>query len=101
ALSAAGNVQAYFISDRQMMDSLIETNAGSIILFLPADMRVTVEAMVDFARNLQRIESDFPDIQVTRGDSFGGVQAMGRLNGGGPVLRVRNTSGRIHIRRRE
>ena len=101
ALSAAGNVQAYFISDRQMMDSLIETNAGSIVLFLPADMRVTVEAMVDFARNLQRIESEFPDIQVTRGDSFGGVQAAGQLNGGGPVLRVRNTSGRIYIRRRE
>lgn len=101
ALSAAGNVQAYFIADRQMMDSLIETNAGSIVLFLPADMRVTVEAMVDFARNLQRIESEFPDIQVTRGDSFGGVQAVGRLNGGGPVLRVRNTSGRIYIRRRE
>lgn len=101
ALSAAGNVQAYFISNRQMMDSLIETNAGSIVLFLPADMRVTVEAMVDFARNLQRIESDFPDIQVTRGDSFGGVQAVGQLNGGGPVLRVRNTSGRIYIRRRE
>ena len=101
ALSAAGNVQAYFISDRQMLDSLIETNAGSIVLFLPADMRVTIDAMVDFARNLQRIESDFPDIQVTRGDSFGGVQAVGQLNGGGPVLRVRNTSGRIYIRRRE
>ncbi len=101
ALSAAGNVQAYFISDRQMMDSLIETNAGSIVLFLPADMRVTIDAMVDFARNLQRIESDFPDIQVTRGDSFGGVQAAGQLNGGGPLLRVRNTSGRIYIRRRE
>lgn len=101
ALSAAGNVQAYFVSNRQMMDSLIETNAGSIVLFLPADMRVTIEAMVDYARNVQRIESEFPDIQITRGDSFSGVQAVGRLNGGGPVLRVRNTSGRIIIRRRE
>jgi hypothetical protein len=101
AASASGNVHAYFISGPQLMDSMIEANAGSVILFLPVDMRVTVEAMVDFARNIRRIESEFPDIQVTRGDGFGGVQAIGQLNGGGPVLRVRNTTGRIIIRRRE
>ena len=101
AASASGNVRAYFLSGHQIMDSMIEANAGSIILFLPVDMRVTIEAMVDFARNLRRIESEFPEIQVTRGNGFGGVQAVGHLNGGGPVLRVRNTTGRIIIRRRE
>lgn len=101
AASASGNVQAYFVSGHPLMDSMIEANAGSVVLFLPVDMRVTVEAMVDFARNIRRIESEFPGIQVTRGDGFGGLQAIGQLNGGGPVLRVRNTTGRIIIRRRE
>ena len=35
------------------------------------------------------------------GFGFGGVKAVGAINGGGPMLRVRNTSGRIEIRRRD
>ena len=40
---------------------------------------------------------------VEAGGEFGPgeVRATGALNGGGPVLRLRNTSGRIQIRRLE
>jgi hypothetical protein len=65
---------------------------------------LAVEATVDFAKGLNRIESEFADIQVTQfGDTPGGtsLHASGALNGGGPVLRIRNTSGRIQIRKRK
>ena len=103
AASAVGNIQAYFISSQPMRDSFLETTAGSIIVWLPADIHVVVDAMVDFARGVNRIESDFDAIRVSQErDSFGPgeVHASGALNGGGPVLTIRNTSGRIQIRRR-
>ena len=101
AASAAGNIQAYFISSQPMQDSFLETSAGSIIVWLPADIQVVVDAMVDFAQGVKRIESDFDTIRVRREqDAFGPgeVRASGQLNGGGPVLTIRNTSGRIQIR---
>lgn len=102
AASAAGNIEAVFLDGRPVGDSLIETNAGTIVVFLPATLHVAVDASVDFARSLNRIESDFADIQVVRSGNGAGsneVRAVGALNGGGPVLRIRNTSGRIQIRR--
>ena len=103
AANAAGNIQATLVGGRPLQDSLLETNAGVIVVYLPDDLAVTVEAVVDFGRGLNRIESEFSDIEVRRvGDDFGpgGVTATGSLNGGGPVLRIRNTSGRVQIRRK-
>ncbi len=102
ASSASGGVQAYFLSN--LMDSLIETTAGSIVVWLPADIRVAIDAQVDFARGSGRIESDFPGIVVSEArDTFGPreLRAVGELNGGGPTLVIRNTSGKIQIRRRQ
>ena len=100
AASAAGNIEAVFLNGSPVADSLIETNAGAIVVFLPASLRVAVDASVGFARGLNRIESEFADIQVVRGSGGASeVRAVGVLNGGGPVLRIRNTSGRIQIRR--
>ncbi len=104
AAAAMGDIHAYFISGQPLRDSLLETNAGSIIVWLPADIRINVEAIVEFAKNARRIESDFDTVAVRADDDefgIGGVTAVGAINGGGPVLRVRNTSGRIEIRRRD
>ncbi len=103
AAAAMGDIHAYFISSQPMRDSLLETNAGTIVIWLPADIRVNVEAIVEFAKNARKIESDFDAVRVSAEDAagFAGVKAVGAINGGGPVLRVRNTSGRIEIRRRK
>lgn len=104
AAAASGNIEAVFLNGQPLADSWIETNSGTIVVFIPASLQVAIEATVDFGRNVNRIQSDFEAIQAVRGgEGFGSseVRAVGALNGGGPVLRIRNTSGRIQIRRLE
>ena len=103
AASAAGSIDAVFL-DRPLKASFLETNAGSIVVWLPATLAVTIVATVDLAGNVNRIRSEFPVIRVQREDQgFGpaSVTARGELNGGGPLLRIRNMSGRILIRRKQ
>jgi hypothetical protein len=102
AENAAGDIEARFLAGTPLRDSVLQTNVGTIEVWLPVDLRVTVRAYVEMADSLQRIESDFADIRVRlEGDQYGpgSVTADGALNGGGPVLRINNTTGRIRIRR--
>ena len=104
AASLSGDIQAAFLSGRPLQDSLLEATSGNIIIYLPADLRVAIDAVVDFAHGRNTISSEFSGIRVIEaGGEFGSgeVRATGALNGGGPVLRLRNTSGRIQIRRLE
>jgi hypothetical protein len=104
AANATGSIQVYFLSGRPLGDSVLETNVGSIDVWLPADLKVTIDAIVELAGNPDRIQSDFDAIRVRRdAESFGptSITAAGELNGGGPVLRLLNTAGRIKIRRLE
>jgi len=103
ATSAAGPIRAYFIAGRPMGDSLLETTAGTIIVWLPASVAVRVDAVIDFASGSDRFRSDFESITVQRSEEGfgpGQVVAEGVINGGGPLLRIRNTNGRIEIQRR-
>lgn len=82
-------------------DSVLETSAGDITVFIAPDVAVSVRASVELG-NGHRITSDFPDIHISsEGDKWGPrtLTAEGRLNGGGPVLKVRTTTGDICIRR--
>ena len=102
AANATGNIKVHFLAGRPLGDSLLETNVGTIEVWLPADLKVTVMAIVELAGSVRRIQSDFDAIQVTNeGDEFGSgsVTAEGSINGGGPILRIHNTTGRIKIRR--
>jgi hypothetical protein len=52
--------------------------------------------------NGHRITSELPDIHVaSEGDPWGThtLKAEGKLNGGGPVLKVRTTTGNIWFKR--
>jgi DUF4097 and DUF4098 domain-containing protein YvlB len=78
-------------------DSMLETSAGDITVYIAADVAINVRANVDLG-NGHRITSDFPDIHVSsEGDQWGpkSLSAEGKLNGGGPVLKVRTTTGDI------
>jgi hypothetical protein len=103
AASAAGSIRAQFLAGKRVEASTLETNAGTIVVWLSADVPLTVEAIVDLADNLRHIETEFDSISVTReGSRFGPstVMAKGEIDGGGPLLKIRNTSGRIQIRKR-
>ncbi len=82
-------------------DSKLETSAGDITVYIAPDVALSVRASVDLG-NGHRISSEFPDIHVaSEGDQWGPrtLNAEGKLNGGGPMLKVRTTTGDICFRR--
>ena len=102
AANATGNIRVHFLAGLPLGNSLLESNVGSIEVWLPSDLKVTVMAIVELGVDARRIQSDFNSIRVkNESDEFGlgSVVAEGSLNGGGPVLRIQNTTGRIRIRR--
>jgi DUF4097 and DUF4098 domain-containing protein YvlB len=78
-------------------DSDLETGAGDITVYIASDVALNIRASVDLA-NGHKITSEFPDIQI---HSEGGqwepktYTAEGRLNGGGPTLKVHTSTGDI------
>ncbi len=103
AATVAGKISARFTANRaSFIASLLETAFGDVEVYLPADLPLTIDALIENASG-HTIVSDFP-LQV-QGDqrSYQGeprtVEAKGQLNGGGEVLRIRTTGGNIEIRR--
>ncbi len=79
--------------------SIVIRNAGGdVILTLPADFKGDFELQVlDAAEEGSAIRSEFPEISVTRRP--GSQQASGSVNGGGPKVVVKTSSGTIRIRK--
>jgi DUF4097 and DUF4098 domain-containing protein YvlB len=102
AESGAGGILAKFISSGERGDSVLETSAGDIVVYIASDVAMTIRASIDLA-NGHKIQSDFSDIRVTsEGGDWPGPKsftAEGKLNGGGPTLKVRTTTGDIKFLR--
>jgi len=82
-------------------DSDLETGAGDITVYIAADVAINVRASVDMG-NGHRITSDFSDIHISsEGDKWGpkSLTAEGKLNGGGPTVKVHTSSGDICFKR--
>jgi len=82
-------------------DSDLETAAGDITVYIASDVAINVRASVDMG-NGHRITSDFSDIHVSsEGEQWGPktLMAEGRLNGGGPLLKVHTSSGDICLKK--
>ena len=103
AQTGAGAILAKFTaSSGEQTDSVLETSAGDIVVYIAPDLAMTIRASIDLA-NGHKIMSDFSDIRVTSegGDwpSPKSFSAEGKLNGGGPTLKVRTTTGDIKFLR--
>ncbi len=102
AETGAGGIEAKFISaNGERNDSVLETSAGDITVYLASNVSLSVRASIEVA-NGHNIRTDFPEIKVTtEGGDYGPktVTAEGSVNGGGPVLKIRTTTGDITIRR--
>ncbi len=100
--TGAGGIAVKFINTgAERSDSMLETSAGDITVYIAPDVAISVRASVDLG-NGHRITSDFPDIHISsEGNQWGPrtLNAEGKLNGGGPLLKVRTTTGDICIRR--
>ena len=89
------------VSNSERHDSDLETGVGDITVYIASDVAINVRASVDMG-NGHRISSDFQDIHVSsEGPDFGPktLTAEGKLNGGGPTLKVHTSTGDICIRR--
>ncbi len=102
ARTAAGPITTEFVAQKgSFSDSMLETTMGDIVVYLPRDLPVTVNAMIDASAG-HNIRSDFPELKITsEGGDYGPREIYGRgaINGGGPVLKIRTTSGNIELRR--
>ena len=99
AETGAGGIIAKFVSGNERTDSLLETSAGDITVYLAPNLSMTIRASIDLA-NGHKIRSDFSEIRViSEGGEWGpgSATAEGNLNGGGPVLKVRTTTGNINF----
>lgn len=102
AETGAGGIDVKFVAGNgDHSDSMLETSAGDITVYLVPNISLSVRASIDVA-NGHGIQSDFSEIRVrTEGGDYGPktVSAEGNLNGGGPLLKVRTTTGDISFRR--
>jgi len=76
--------------------SQLSSSTGDIVVFLPRNIMATIDATVDNG-GMQRIEAD-PSLPLnlqTRPE--GSLHAFGALNGGGAVLKLHTTAGKIRL----
>ena len=76
--------------------SQLASETGDIVLYLPRNIAATIDATVDRG-GVHRIEADPSLLLNTRARADGVVHAMGRLNGGGAVLRLHTATGKIRL----
>lgn len=102
AQTTAGPIEAEFIAHKgEFTDSHLETTVGDIVVYLPSDLGVTIKASIELA-NGHNIFTDFDGVKVTKeGGEWGPreIYAEGRINGGGPVLKMHTTNGNIEIKK--
>jgi TonB family protein len=107
AATAGGTIQAWFNPDAGSTNGVVSlpgasqlsSGAGDINVFLPRNLAVTIDALVEKG-GLSRIDADpalLLNIQPQGNRELGSVRATGILNGGGALLKLRTTVGKIRL----
>jgi TonB family protein len=107
AATAGGMIQAWINPDAASSGgkvnlpgaSQLSSGAGDIIIFLPRNLAVNIDGLVENG-GLSRIDADpalLLNIQPLGNRNAGPVRVTGTLNGGGEVLKLRTTVGRIRL----
>jgi TonB family protein len=78
--------------------SQLISGEGDIVVFLPRNLAANIEATVEHGGE-HRIEADPAlALQIAKvGSANGPLKAMASLNGGGPVLKLKTTGGKIKL----
>ena len=98
AETGGGEVRVVLISREARGGIAIRNAGGDVTLTVPSNFRGELDlTALDADADEKAIRSDFPEISVTR--RAGSQQAAGTLNGGGPRVTVRTSSGSIRIRK--
>jgi TonB family protein len=76
--------------------SQLASDSGDIVIFLPRNLAATIEASVENGGEDQ-IEADPALAMQFQKSASGATRAVATLNGGGSLLRLRTTDGRIRL----
>src|SRR5713101_7339393 len=78
--------------------SQLISGEGDIVVFLPRNLAANIEAIVEHGGE-HRIEADPAlALQIAKSaQSSGPLKAVAALNGGGPILRLKTTGGKIKL----
>jgi hypothetical protein len=93
-----GSIVAEILPGHPLEDSSLSTAFGDISVWIPSNVGVTVQAEYDGPGNQNAIRCDFPGLTID--SRSGGVIARGKINGGGPLLRLKGAGGRIEIKKK-
>ena len=107
AATAGGTITAWINPDAPSENgavhlagaSQLSSGDGDIVVFLPRNLAANIEAVVE-SGGARRIEADpalgltFDSAASHNGSSF---HAVGALNGGGPLLKLRTMAGKIRL----
>jgi hypothetical protein len=100
--TGAGGIIVEFVSGASLTDSALETSSGDVVVYLPANLGVTVRGAIE-SGSRNSVRSDFGELRVvSEGSDDDGpheVLVEGKLNGGGPVLKIRTSTGNIQLLR--
>jgi TonB family protein len=107
AATAGGTIRAWINPDAPSTNgavtlagaSQLSSGDGDIVVFLPRNLAANIEAVVESGGS-RSIEAD-PALGLTFGSPGGRngspLRAVGVLNGGGPLLKLRTTAGKIRL----
>jgi hypothetical protein len=98
AVTGRGSIVAEILSGHPLSDSWLSTRAGDITVFIPSDIGVTIEAETGGTHNVESIVSDYSGLRIR--STPANATAEGRINGGGPLLRLIDVGGRIEIKKK-
>ena len=106
AATSGGNIQAWINPDAEPVGrtvslpgaSQLSSGAGDIVLFLPKNLAATFDLQVE-SGGAGRIAADpaLPLNLQLETNRAGAVREFGMLNGGGAVLKLRTTTGKIRL----
>lgn len=99
--TGAGSIIAEFAGGASLTNSMLETSSGDVTVYLPANVGVTIRGAIE-AGSKNSVHSDFGELRVVAdSDQWGPHEVLveGKLNGGGPVLKIRTTTGNIVLLR--
>jgi DUF4097 and DUF4098 domain-containing protein YvlB len=98
AESGGGEIQIVLLAREPKNGVRVHNSGGDVTLTVPANFKGEFDlAASNVDSDETAIRSDFPEITVTR--RSGSQQGTGTLNGGGPRVVIRTSSGSIRIRR--
>jgi len=98
AATERGSIVAEILSGHPLGNSFLSTRAGDITVFIPSDMGVTIQAESTGARNADAIVSEYDGLRIMA-TALTAI-ARGKINGGGPMLRLVDAGGRIEIKKK-